>query len=524
MSSETNNPPSDDEPSEVEMSESTAEDSALDDLEEVQPEDATRPKSIFSSSASQEEQRLPADSESSEPSEPSESSMLTKGIVVLVILGLLAFWLRADWQNGCASEAIKNRDFENAEWWIGWSEFVHPGNLEAEFLKARILRLQGDFQASMDQLEVAKDAGLDPKRAERERTLALAYLGQVNQVQDQLGDLLQNPGDDAHEICEAFVMGYITTRTFRQAETIADAWAKDFPEDAQPHYYVGVIHRENGRWEAAQAELERAVALDPEHSAAARELGEVLVIRKIPAEALKYFQMSQKQEDSQMLAGLVGEVQCLRALGRSDEARERIQAAMGIDPLDSAVAFEAAQVEMDENQYDAAIVVLEPAVEANPRDHNLRNAYAEALGGVGRTDEAKEQFDHVDAFKNKLREAKVLVEELTSNPDDPDKRYRIGKLHLDYGDPKEGLIWLYGIFNYTRGHLPTHKALADYYEANKDQSPRFAELARAHKLMSEGRFMELMPQEGMPQGMMPGGMPGGMPQGAIPQGGIPAGQ
>ena len=165
MSSETNNPPSDDEPSEVEMSESTAEDSALDDLEEVQPEDATRPKSIFSSSASQEEQRLPADSESSEPSEPSESSMLTKGIVVLVILGLLAFWLRADWQNGCASEAIKNRDFENAEWWIGWSEFVHPGNLEAEFLKARILRLQGDFQASMDQLEVAKDAGLDPKRA-----------------------------------------------------------------------------------------------------------------------------------------------------------------------------------------------------------------------------------------------------------------------------------------------------------------------------------------------------------------------
>jgi len=57
-----------------------------------------------------------------------------------------------------------------------------------------------------------------------------------------------------------------------------------------------------------------------------------------------------------------------------------------------------------------------------------------------------------------------LVSEAKIRPDDPEIRFELATTCLKYGRDEEASHWFQGILRKNPNHLPTLKALAEYYE------------------------------------------------------------
>ena len=65
-----------------------------------------------------------------------------------------------------------------------------------------------------------------------------------------------------------------------------------------------------------------------------------------------------------------------------------------------------------------------------------------------------------------MAQVQLLLEQLRTNPDRVDLRYDVGTKLLEYGTAGEGVAWLQSVLQHQPDHQPTHKALAEYYEAH----------------------------------------------------------
>jgi Flp pilus assembly protein TadD len=102
------------------------------------------------------------------------------------------------------------------------------------------------------------------------------------------------------------------------------------------HYYLGVIHRMEGRLADAISELKSAVAANPQHGRALGNLG--------------------------LLA---------REAGRSDEAADYFSAALRSDPDDNLARTELAQIRLNQGRRTEAISLIEEAILHSPEDTEL---------------------------------------------------------------------------------------------------------------------------------------------------------
>jgi tetratricopeptide (TPR) repeat protein len=107
-----------------------------------------------------------------------------------------------------------------------------------------------------------------------------------------------------------------------------------------------------------------------------------------------------------------------------------------------------------------------------------------ALGRVGRKEEARTHLEYFTEAGDQLDRAARLVPEVARRPRDADLRYRIGKVYLDYGLPRDGLTWLASALECDPGHKPTHLALADYYQDKIGEAPTYAALAEQHRRLA----------------------------------------
>ena len=275
---------------------------------------------------------------------------------------------------------------------------------------------------------------------EREEWLALAQSGQMTAAEPHLAELLADPQGDGAEICEAFVVGYLKLRNFTAASELLDAWSRDYPRDAQTHYWRGLMDMDLLSPSSAEEQLRLAVELSPKHADALYWLADLLLDGGRTEEALGYFErVSRLKPDD--LAAAVGRASCLRRVDRSAEARALLERVLTVSANDAALV-ELANLDIESGDYESARERLEPAVKANPQQKDLRYVYGIALRNLGRMDEAQEHFKFVVEVNKRLDLANVLADEALNKPGDADLRYQIGELHLHSGSEKEGLVWL----------------------------------------------------------------------------------
>jgi Flp pilus assembly protein TadD len=360
-------------------------------------------------------------------------------------------------------------------------------------------RKLGRLNETAQHLRLATERGYDPAAIEREAWYADAQAGALALLESHLAELLIT-GDDAPEICEAFVHGCLLTYRLDDALRILKLWQADYPADPQPHYLRGRILEHRVDLEQAAVEYREALRLAPRHAPAAFNLGRVLLTQQHPAEALiQYQHCARDLYDPQ--PGLIGMARCLRLLGRFDEARQRLQQALESprarldvayrlvgEPLEKAQAeaiAELGEVELAEEHYAEAEQHLRAGLAVNPHNWRVRYSLATTLRQQGKRDAAGEELRQVEETKQALAECDLLMDRLRRNPADVEARLHVGKVFLKYVSENQGLIWLQSVLTYNATHRETHRILAEYYAHREPESPEYKRLAEHHRRLAK---------------------------------------
>jgi tetratricopeptide (TPR) repeat protein len=224
------------------------------------------------------------------------------------------------------------------------------------------------------------------------------------------------------------------------------------PSDPVLLFERAMILIDSGRIERAESELRRLVAIQPEFYDAQRILGRVLLDRAgndraRMEEALKHLQAAFKAnpddlstgvtvsqllvasgrlaEAERILATLVERApdqrvlnynyaQVLTKLGRGDESRQYFERAVLLDPTFSPAILQLVDIYQKENEWRKAAEVLQPLIDLEPINTELRRNQAFFYLRGGEPDKARAAFKTlVDADPADARSLFYLAEALT---------------------------------------------------------------------------------------------------------------
>lgn len=379
--------------------------------------------------------------------------------------------------------AIRQASLDNpsAEWYIQWAEWIYLDSPEAAFARARLARRSNDFDLFAKQLAISKYLGMDEQRLEREQWFALAQSGQMRLVKDKLASLTDEPNGEEAEICEAYAVGFIRLRDFESALSLLNAWKLDFPGDARPHAWIGQIYAELKDTENAELSFRKSLSLDKRNASAAVGLGNLLLDVKRPDEAQTFF-LQAIQDKKLGVTATVGYANSLMASGNTEKAYSVLNGAIVSHPKDHQLLTSLSTLLVERGDYQGAEVLLKPIVDAGSLRRELRYAYALALRGLGRAEEAKIHFDYASESAAEIAKANQLIPEVANRSEDADLRYKIGSTHLRFGNTEDGLMWLGSVLELNPNHGPTHVALSEHYQRSIDEDPRAIIKARQHSM------------------------------------------
>jgi tetratricopeptide (TPR) repeat protein len=183
-------------------------------------------------------------------------------------------------------------------------------------------------------------------------------------------------------------------------------------------------------------------------------------------------------------AGSVGLASCLQANSRVGQAEEVLRDALARFPDDYRVLVEAANLSNEQGEYSKAESLLEKEIALGSNRREVRYAYAVALRGLGRVDEARVHFDYSAEAATQTAEANRRAADVASRPNDARLRFEIGNIHLRYGNIEDGLIWIHSALEISPDLSHAHDSLARYYESQISRDPRYIPLARKHRLLA----------------------------------------
>jgi tetratricopeptide (TPR) repeat protein len=368
-----------------------------------------------------------------------------------------------------ARQALANRNPDEALVWLDAARRSDRIDATVYFLTARAHRQLEEYGTAMADLQQAHQLRYPTEELERERLLALAESAQIGLDDPRLGTLLANPGDDIREIYESLVKGYYRLYELGPAQLVLDSWEEDYPKDAQPKFYRGLVLEHDAKWPEAEMWYRRAITLNPDRSDFRLHLALVLRKQHHYREAIQHYRQCLQMKET--ASGFYGLGKCLQARGELPQARESFLKGLQIEPDDYDCLIAMGELEVDTGQGKEALRWLEPAASQRPHEYEVRYALARALLYAGEGDLARPHFQFAAQARSALSQVKALRQHVGEHPEDVGSRYRIGVALLEYGDVREGLKWLHSVFKYQAEHHDAHAALAKFYsEQGNDEA------------------------------------------------------
>jgi tetratricopeptide (TPR) repeat protein len=236
--------------------------------------------------------------------------------------------------------------------------------------KAVMLTLLGDIQSDMSRYQAAiesyeqvpKDSPLHPN-AETEVALNLQRLEKSDDAVARLNTLLQT---DPKSYAALVALGNVSRANEKyadaeQAYTKAIAlFGPDIKENWQLHYFRGIANERLKKWEDAERDFRKALALSPEEASVLNYLGYSLIDRN----------------------------------EKLDEAVKMVQKAVELRPNDGYIIDSLGWAYFRLGRYEEAVVELERAVELKAGDPIIAEHLGDAYWMANRQLEARFQWQH----------------------------------------------------------------------------------------------------------------------------------
>jgi tetratricopeptide (TPR) repeat protein len=164
------------------------------------------------------------------------------------------------------------------------------------------------------------------------------------------------------------------------------------PQDVQRHFTLGLLLASEKQYKAAQLELERADALQPETFEILYNLGQVFLRGKeySRAELLLHRALKQRPDSAETMYMLA---QVYNEESRSVDALDLLARAHKLAPENADIIFLLARISMSQNFYEDAIPLLESGLKIAPQRTDLLSALGESYFMSGKTDKAVEEFN-----------------------------------------------------------------------------------------------------------------------------------
>lgn len=406
----------------------------------------------------------PATAQSSRP----RRKRIWIALLVLVALGVTAVFAGVPWCQSRAQQAMRLGRFDTAERWLSRAGWLGPRDSRTELLRARLDRKRGQFEAMHKHLRDAAALGYPPSLVAAEQLLAELQSGGLPSVDPRVANLFVRAELEGDTLAEAYVLGCLRKYEFPPALTLLDSWETDFPKDPRPNFLRGRILEHTSAESQAKEEYRRAsVKAGGVFAPAEYSLARIAFDGGDAETALVHSRRCAEGLDVPAAARL-GEAAALRHLERFAEA-DQILAPLESQDRDAlaqqlvqlgqtaeaaAVAYEAerGRVAAGLERNEEAERWLKTALDGNPHDWKLRYVYARTLSRLGRTAEAKADFERVEETEKAVADCDHYLERIRKNPADVEARYELGRIFAQYISERQAEAWLTGVLQYNPQH------------------------------------------------------------------------
>jgi len=372
-----------------------------------------------------------------------------------------------------AKSATARRDMNAAQKWLDFADRFYGEKAEIAFQKARASRLQGDIGQAKKWLGIAHKLGTDRRVVWREWILIYAQVGQMHDVESRLDELLDNPGDDSRDIFEAFVTGFVLNSEFRKAHDLATLWITDCPDDARAWNARAQIWQSTQKTHLAEEDYRESLKRDPNSLDALKGLGNVLLSRNQPNEAVIQFRRSLENHPNEH-GSLIGLAKALTVLGQPEEALLALNRVLDDDPNYDRALLYRGKLHFAAGRYDAAVKDFEFLCRLRTGGVEPRYQLAIALRASGREKESVEHFEFVEKGRAALRRA---IEISSGGSLNQETATEAGCIFLEYGEAMQGLPLLTSVLAKDPENRQILETLATYYRECSDIDKRLVRSA-----------------------------------------------
>lgn len=156
-----------------------------------------------------------------------------------------------------------------------------------------------------------------------------------------------------------------------------EATVKERPNDADAHYYLAVVYRQNGDYDKSEKEIKKALDINPSSNRYRYELGTLYVTLKDYEKAAKEFQTIVDKDADNALAW-----------------------------------FQLGAIQMREENYEEAVVAFKNVLRVEPTYGNVHRELGKAYEKLGEKEKAIEEYKAALKFLPEDEEAKAGLERL----------------------------------------------------------------------------------------------------------------
>lgn len=417
------------------------------------------------------------------------------GVISLTLVFLWWAGLPAQLARIYADHLVSHQRLLHADVWYQTAASWGEDSQELWFSRARLARMLSREEDFALFLGAAKKRGLSLPRLRLEVMLAQAQRGNLDSLRSALSDLLVK-GDDADEICFAYVQGSMIKYYLDDAMRMLELWESDYPNDPRPNLLRGRLLEHGSNLDAAKLEFLKALEKNSNYSAAAFNMGRILETEQSPAEALRYYRIT-AETLLNPVPGLVAVARCLRLTQQYEQAQLALQQAAEAstdqdveafrllgDPAEGAAAnllIERGYLAATMDNHEESARFFREALDISPNNWRARYQLAVSLRQIGEEAAALEQFAKVNETKEALTTCDRLFDKLSKEPNSIEARLQIGKIFLDYLSPNQGVVWLNSVLDLDPDNVEAHQALAEYFRRRENEDPALRELAESHE-------------------------------------------
>jgi Tfp pilus assembly protein PilF len=378
-----------------------------------------------------------------------------------------------------ARKALEARDFAKARDHLNsWLE-IRPNNASAHFLAAQAARRDSDLDSAEQHLltcqrleDVIDDVTL-------EWALLLAQRGKLAEVEEYLRRRASELGPAASPILEVLSWEYLKQHRLADATLFLNAWLVQEPNNDDAWVRKGWIAEHLFDHTAALKAYGKALELSPKRDNVRVRIGEILLQKNRPAEALGYLQQvhERRPQDPDVVVAFA---RCNRQLGKLDEADALLKELLATHPRHSLALSEQGLVALAAGNPEQAEELLRRAMQYGPQDRQVLFNMYQCLEKLDKKEEAAKVQAKLREMEADLSRMTQVMQDVLKRPHDPALRCEAGRIFLRNGFKDDGLHWLSTALQEDPHHQLTHQTLADYYDQAGDK-----ELAEKHRSFAE---------------------------------------